>query len=99
MGAVFGVFAGFYYWIEKIIGLKYNQLLGNLHFVAFFIGVNVTFFPQHFLGLSAMPRRISDYPDFYAGWNKVSSLGSTISIIALKILIEQRFEIISFLMK
>jgi cytochrome c oxidase subunit 1 len=83
MGAVFGVFAGFYYWIEKIIGLKYNQLLGNLHFVAFFIGVNLTFFPQHFLGLAAMPRRISDYPDFYAGWNKVSSLGSTISVIAL----------------
>lgn len=83
MGAVFGLFAGFYYWIEKIIGLKYNQILANLHFLTFFIGVNITFFPLHFLGLAGMPRRIPDYPDFYAGWNKVASLGSSISVIAL----------------
>jgi len=67
MGAVFAIFAGFYYWIEKIVGLKYNQLLANLHFVLFFIGVNITFFPLHFLGLSGMPRRIPDFPDYYAG--------------------------------
>ena len=83
MGAVFGLFAGFYYWIEKIIGLNYNQILGNLHFLLFFIGVNITFFPMHFLGLSSMPRRISDYPDFYTKWNQVASFGSTISIISV----------------
>lgn len=82
MGAVFGVFAGFYYWIEKIIGLRYNETLANLHFVVFFIGVNVTFFPMHFLGLAGMPRRIPDYPDFYQGWNQLASFGSTISIVA-----------------
>jgi cytochrome c oxidase subunit 1 len=82
MGAVFAIFAGFYYWIEKIIGLKYNYRLANLHFVLFFIGVNVTFFPLHFLGLAGMPRRITDFPDYYEGWNQVSSFGSTISLIA-----------------
>lgn len=82
MGAVFGLFAGFYYWIEKIIGLSYNQTLANLHFFVFFVGVNLTFLPMHMLGLAGMPRRISDYPDFYAGWNKICSLGSTLSIIA-----------------
>lgn len=82
MGAVFAIFAGFYYWIEKIIGLKYNYILGNLHFVLFFIGVNITFFPLHFLGLSGMPRRITDFPDYYEGWNQISSFGSTISLIA-----------------
>jgi cytochrome c oxidase subunit 1 len=82
MGAVFGVFAGFYYWIEKIIGLRYNERLANLHFAVFFIGVNTTFFPLHFLGLAGMPRRIPDYPDMYSGWNQVASFGSTISIIA-----------------
>jgi len=82
MGAVFGIFAGFYYWIEKITGLTYNQFLANLHFIIFFIGVNITFFPMHFLGLAGMPRRIPDYPDFFAEWNKVASLGSSISIIS-----------------
>ena len=82
MGAVFGIFAGFYYWIEKIVGLQYDQLLANIHFTLFFIGVNITFFPLHFLGLSGMPRRITDHPDFYWGWNWVSTIGSTISLIA-----------------
>jgi len=83
MGAVFGVFAGFYYWIGKMTGLQYNEFLGRLHFALFFIGVNVTFFPMHFLGLSGMPRRIPDYPDAFASWNYISSFGSMISIVSL----------------
>jgi len=67
MGAVFAIFAGFYYWLEKMLGIKYNELFGKIHFYTFFIGVNVTFFPMHFLGLAGMPRRIPDYPDAYAG--------------------------------
>jgi heme/copper-type cytochrome/quinol oxidase subunit 2 len=82
MGAVFSIFSGFYYWIEKITGLQYNEKLGQLHFVLFFIGVNITFAPMHWLGLSAMPRRIVDYPDFYSGWNSIASFGSAISICA-----------------
>jgi heme/copper-type cytochrome/quinol oxidase subunit 1 len=82
MGAVFAIFAGFYYWIEKIIGLQYNTLLANVHFTLFFIGVNITFMPLHFLGLSGHPRRIPDQFDYYKGWNEVSTLGSSISIVA-----------------
>jgi cytochrome c oxidase subunit 1 len=82
MGAVYGIFCGFYFWIEKIVGLQYNSNLANLHFFTFFIGVNLTFMPLHFLGLAGMPRRIADYPDFYRGWNVVSSIGSYISLIA-----------------
>lgn len=82
MGAVFAIFAGFYYWIEKIVGLSYDETLGQIHFWTFFIGVNLTFFPMHFLGLAGMPRRISDYPDAFAGWNYIASLGSMISVIA-----------------
>ena len=65
MGAVFGVFAGFYYWFPKITGMRFNELYGRLHFRVFFIGVNLTFFPMHFLGLQGMPRRIPDYPDAF----------------------------------
>ena len=82
MGAVFALFSAWYFWIPKILGLQYNRLLGKVHFWIMFIGVNVTFFPQHFLGLQGMPRRISDYPDAFAGWNLISSLGSIISVIA-----------------
>ena len=81
LGAVFAVFAGFYYWIFKITGNRYIEELGQIHFWITFIGVNLTFFPQHFLGLAGMPRRIPDYPDAYAGWNSVSSLGSMISFV------------------
>ncbi len=79
LGAVFAIFAAFYYWFGKMSGRVYPEWLGKLHFWMFFIGANLTFFPQHFLGLSGMPRRIPDYPDVYAGWNYVSSIGSYIS--------------------
>ena len=83
MGAVFALFSAWYYWIPKMLGLDYNVMLAKVHFWIFFIGVNVTFFPQHFLGLQGMPRRISDYPDAYAGWNLVSSFGSIISVVSV----------------
>jgi cytochrome c oxidase subunit 1 len=79
LGAVFAIFAAFYYWIGKMSGFQYPETLGRIHFGLFFIGVNLTFFPQHFLGLQGMPRRIPDYPDAYAGWNFVSSIGAYIS--------------------
>ena len=82
LGAVFALFSAWYFWIPKITGLNYNMMLGKVHFLILFIGVNVTFFPQHFLGLQAMPRRISDYPDAFAGWNLISSFGSIISLVA-----------------
>jgi Cytochrome C and Quinol oxidase polypeptide I len=80
MGAVFGLFSGWYFWSVKFLGLNYNTFLSKLHFWAFFIGVNLTFFPQHFLGLQGMPRRISDYPDAFFGWNYISSIGSMLSL-------------------
>ena len=79
LGAVFGIFAGIYYWIGKMCGRQYDETLGRIHFWLTFIGVNLTFFPQHFLGLAGMPRRIPDYPDAFAGWNMVSSIGSFIA--------------------
>ena len=82
MGAVFALFSAWYFWVPKILGLTYNSTKGIIHFWIFFAGVNITFFPQHFLGLQGMPRRISDYPDGFAGWNLVSSLGSIISVAA-----------------
>ena len=82
MGAVFALFAGFYFWTPKILGLTYNEFLGKIHFWTMFIGVNLTFFPQHFLGLAGMPRRIPDYPDAFSGWNAVSSFGSIVSVVA-----------------
>src|SRR5437016_1490085 len=76
LGAVFAIFAGWYFWFPKITGYQYNETLGQLHFWLTFIGVNVAFFPMHFLGLAGMPRRIADYPDAFAGWNYVSSIGA-----------------------
>jgi cytochrome c oxidase subunit 1 len=81
MGAVFALFAGFYYWIGKISGRQYPETLGQIHFWIFFTGVNLTFFPMHFLGLAGMPRRIPDYPDCYAGWNAICSFGSYLSVL------------------
>lgn len=82
MGAVFALYSAWYFWIPKIIGVNYNLSLAKTHFWILFVGVNVTFFPQHFLGLQGMPRRISDYPDAFWGWNFISSIGSIISVIA-----------------
>lgn len=82
MGAVFSVFGGFYFWIGKMSGFTFSERLGRLHFYTFFIGVNVTFFPMHFLGLSGMPRRIPDYPDCFHKWNSVASFGSNISLLS-----------------
>jgi len=79
LGAVFALFGGFYYWIGKMSGRQYNETLGQIHFWTTFIGVNLTFFPMHFLGLAGMPRRIADYPDAFAGWNHVASIGAYIS--------------------
>ena len=87
LGAVFGIFTGFYYWFEKMTGFKYNETLGKLHFIVTFIGVNLIFFPQHFLGLQGMPRRIVDYPDAFAFWNHVSSMGNLVSMAGFGIFI------------
>ena len=81
LGAVFTIFAGWYYWFPKMSGYMYSETIGKLHFWLTFIGVNIVFFPQHFLGLAGMPRRIADYPDAFAGWNYVSSLGSYVSAL------------------
>ncbi|MGK6354299.1 cytochrome c oxidase subunit I [Sphingomonas sp. DT-207] len=83
LGAVFGLFAGFYYWFPKMSGRMYSEVLGQLHFWVFFIGVNVLFFPQHFLGLQGMPRRYPDYPDAYAYWNHISSAGYAIMLLGM----------------
>lgn len=82
MGAAFTMFAAFYFWIGKITGLSYPEVLGRIHFWLMFLGVNLTFFPMHFLGLAGMPRRIPDYPDAYSGWNAVASFGSILSAFA-----------------
>jgi cytochrome c oxidase subunit I len=79
LGAVFSLFAAFYYWIGKMSGRTYNETFGKIHFWTTFIGVNLTFFPMHFLGVAGMPRRIADYPDAFAGWNFVASIGAYIS--------------------
>ena len=82
LGAVYGLFAGFYYWFSKMSGYEYHEGLAKIHFWMTFIGVNLTFFPMHFLGLAGMPRRYIDYPDAFAGWNYVASIGSYISAAA-----------------
>ncbi|WP_395672853.1 cytochrome c oxidase subunit I [Phenylobacterium sp.] len=80
LGAVFAIFAGFYYWFEKVFGVKYREWLGALHFWVTFVGVNLIFFPQHFLGLQGMPRRYVDYPEAFTYWNQVSSLGYVVTL-------------------
>jgi len=85
LGAVFAIFAAWYYWFPKMTGYMYSEFIGKLHFWVMFIGVNLIFFPQHFLGLAGMPRRYIDYPDAFAGWNAISSYGSYISAVAVLI--------------
>jgi len=82
LGAVFAIFAGWYYWIGKMSGRQYPEFLGQIHFWMAFLGANMAFFPMHFLGTAGMPRRYVDYPDGYAGWNAVSSVGIYISVAA-----------------
>ncbi len=81
LGAVFSIFAAYYYWFPKMTGYMYSEFWGRLHFWTTFVGANVLFFPQHFLGLAGMPRRYADYPDGLAFWNKVSSYGSYLTAL------------------
>ena len=83
MGAVFAILGGFYYWFGEIVGYAYNESFGKMHFWLMFIGVNLTFFPQHFMGLAGFPRRYSDFCDSLGDWNIICSLGSAISLIAV----------------
>ena len=83
LGAVFAIFAGWYYWFPKITGYMYSELFGKIHFWITFLGVNCAFFPQHFLGLSGMPRRVADYPDAFRDWNFISSIGAYVSAAGL----------------
>jgi len=82
MGAVFSLFAGYYYWSPKILGLAYNELLAQIQYWVLFLGVNCTFFVMYFLGLQGLPRRVPDYPDAFFEWNYVASIGSLISVIS-----------------
>ena len=95
LGAVFAIFAGWYYWFPKMTGYMYNETIGKVHFWLMFIGVNLVFFPQHFLGVAGMPRRYIDYPDAFAGWNMVSSWGSYLSGVGALVFLYGIFEAFS----
>ncbi|HVI30224.1 cytochrome c oxidase subunit I [Hansschlegelia sp.] len=95
LGAVFAIFAGWYYWFPKMFGYMYNETIGKAHFWVTFVGVNLVFFPQHFLGLAGMPRRYADYPEAFHGWNMVSSIGSYISALGVFIFLYGVFEAFS----
>ena len=96
MGAVFGLFGGFYLWSIKLFGKSFDKLLGQCHYWTTFIGVNLTFFPMHFLGMSGMPRRIPDYPDAYYSLNILSSFGSILTIMSVIIFLELILGLIRF---
>jgi cytochrome c oxidase subunit 1 len=94
LGSAFAIFAGFYYWFPKMTGYLYSEALARVHFWLIFVGVNIVFFPQHFLGLAGMPRRYVDYPDAFAFWNLVSSIGayiSTAGFIAFLVVLVEAF--------
>ncbi len=93
LGAVFSIFAGFYYWIGKMTGKPYPEFWGKVHFWVTFVGVNLTFFPMHFLGLAGMPRRYVDYPDAFAGWNHIISIGGYIGGFSVLIFLYVLFRI------
>jgi len=97
MGAVFAIFAGFYFWLPKMVGVKFNDDLAQAHFWLTFIGVNLTFFPMHFMGLSGMPRRVPDYPLQFAFWNQVSTFGSYITLVGLALFFLGLYYIIKFM--
>ena len=92
LGAVFAIFAGFYYWFGKMTGLTYNPFIGHVHFWVTFVGVNLVFFPQHFLGMQGMPRRYVDYPAAFEFWNNLSSIGSYISGVGVLIFLYMLFD-------
>ena len=81
IGTIFAIYCGMYYWLGKMSGRQYNEAWGKIQFWVTFVGVNLLFFPQHFLGMAGMPRRIPDYPDAYEGWNLVSSIGAVIALV------------------
>ena len=87
VGAVFALFAGIYYWFGKMSGKEYPEWAGKIQFWVTFIGVNTIFFPQHFLGLQGMPRRYVDYPDAFAYWNYISTMGYKITAVGVLIFI------------
>jgi cytochrome c oxidase subunit 1 len=92
LGAVFAIFAGWYFWFPKITGYMYSEKIAHVHFWVTFVGVNMVFFPQHFLGLAGMPRRYIDYPEVYAGWNQISSWGSYLSAVGVLIFLYGVFQ-------
>ena len=92
LGAVFGIFAGWYYWHEKMFGRPYSEFLGLLHFWTMFVGVNLIFFPQHFLGMQGMPRRYVDYSPGFAYWNEISTLGYIVMALGLVVWIVVEFD-------
>jgi cytochrome c oxidase subunit 1 len=96
LGAVFAIFAGFYYWFEKMWGVKYREWLGATHFWITFVGVNLIFFPQHFLGLQGMPRRYIDYPDAFTFWNQVSSFGYAVTLVGVGVFLVVLFDAMVF---
>jgi heme/copper-type cytochrome/quinol oxidase subunit 1 len=81
MGIVFAIFAGFFFWFPLLTGLAINNTLGKIHFYFTFIAVNITFLPQHFLGLAGIPRRYSDFSEVFYIWNKISRIGAFISVV------------------